>query len=246
MTAQPSTLRVLFLGTGEAFGKKANTSILINGELLLDCGFTTLMQLRKANIPLANVRKIILSHFHGDHTFALPALLVASLEEGREHPLDIFSLENGKRYVKQLLELSYRKTLEDLGFEVNFSVADTERNLRSGDYLFSFSLLNHSVPSLSTSVTYKGVKVTYLADGSPTKQAEKMAEGSDLLIAEAYQEGLDTHSSPLRAARIAKEQNVKKLALVHIYRGGAPSLDKAKRIFPELVIPKDLQEFTFL
>lgn len=239
MTVQHSRLEIQFLGTAEAFGEHPNTSILINDEFLLDCGFTTLNQLKKVNIPLKEIKWIFLSHLHGDHTFGLPAFLVASLEEKRENPLGICSIADAKEMVHNLLHLAYRKTPEDLGFPINFYLAEDKINLN--DYSLSFAPLKHSISSRAISIKYNDWKVTYLADGVPTKEAEALVKNSDLLIAEAYQEGMDTHSSPLKAARIAKEQNVKKLALVHIYRGGAPSLEKARGIFPELFIPNDLE-----
>jgi len=55
-----------FLGVGEAFGQFANTSILVDGKLLLDCGPHTLLQLRKQQQDLKEIELVFLSHFHGD------------------------------------------------------------------------------------------------------------------------------------------------------------------------------------
>lgn len=243
MNKLDSDLEVQFLGTGEAFGSQPNTSILINKEFLLDCGFTTLYQLRKASTSLAEVKWIFLSHLHGDHTFALPAFLVASWEEERKGPLTIVSTRQGREYIKNLLDLAYRKSLQELGFTVKFKTVN--ESLTFSEYHASFAPLKHSVPTFAVSLNWKAFKITYLSDGFPTKKAEMLAEGSNLLIAEAYQKGVETHSSPLKAAKIAKKRNVKKLALVHAYRGEQPSLNEAKKIYPELILPQPLQILTF-
>lgn len=241
MTPSPP-FEVQFLGTGEAFGPHPNTSILINGEILLDCGFTTFFQLRKAKIALEEIKCIFLSHLHADHTFSIPAFLVASLEEQRERPLEIFSVERIKKYIEELLDLAYGKSFQDLSFKVNVHRAVELHTLDR--YLLSFAPITHSTPSLAVAVESEGIKVTYLGDGTPTTEAEELAKKSDLLIAEAYKEDVNNHSSPLKAARLAKRAKVKQLALVHIYRGGAPSIKDAKEVFPRLLTPRDLQKVT--
>jgi ribonuclease BN (tRNA processing enzyme) len=65
---------ITFLGVGEAFGQFANTSILVDGKILLECGPHTLLQLRKQQQDLKEIELVFLSHFHGDHTLGLPAL----------------------------------------------------------------------------------------------------------------------------------------------------------------------------
>lgn len=240
--ASESSLKIRFVGTGEAFGSRANTSLLIGGNLLLECGFTVLNRLRRMEVPLEEIKWIFLSHLHGDHTFSLPAFLVASLEEQRKRPLDLITVEGGRKFTKKIIQLAYGKKLKDLGFKVNFHPA-TE-TFTVGPYTLSFAPLIHSVSSLGIAVEYKNVKVTYLADGNPTKETKKLAAGSDLLIAEAYHEKMENHSSPLKAAQIARDFDVEKLALVHIYREGTDVLEEARNIFPNLILPTDGDSLT--
>lgn len=240
MDKETGETEVLFLGTGEAFGKRSNTSILINGGFLLDCGFTTFNQLRKAEIDIENIRWIFLSHFHGDHSFSIPAYLMASQEEGRKKPLKIFSLEDADKFVDHLLNLAYGKSIEDLGFKVQFIEAEGTKRVEGRE--LSFAPLHHTVPSIAISIEYKNHKITYLADGNPTVRAEELAEDSDLLIAEAYGQNIETHSSPLSVAEICKERNVSNLAFVHRYRKEDINIARMKKVFPNILIPEDLEK----
>lgn len=75
-------MEILFLGTcacdyspllqtayKDVFDKNArrSSSALLNGRYLLDCGDHCLEELRIANIPLAQITDIFVTHFHRDH-----------------------------------------------------------------------------------------------------------------------------------------------------------------------------------
>jgi ribonuclease BN (tRNA processing enzyme) len=53
-------MKVIFLGTGEAFGERANTSILVDDGILLDCGPHTVTQLMKMRFDLRKIELIYL------------------------------------------------------------------------------------------------------------------------------------------------------------------------------------------
>ena len=87
-------LLVTFLGVGEACDERLpNTSVLIQpqnketGSLLLDCGFTVPASFFAYNQDPEDLSAIWISHFHGDHFFGLPLLLLRLYEEGRRAPL---------------------------------------------------------------------------------------------------------------------------------------------------------------
>lgn len=59
--------------------ERNGTAILLTYRdqgILFDCGEGTQKQLRIAHIPITKITKILLSHWHGDHVFGLPGLLL--------------------------------------------------------------------------------------------------------------------------------------------------------------------------
>ena len=231
-----------FLGVGEAFGQFANTSILVDGKLLLDCGPHTLLQLRKQQQDLKEIELVFLSHFHGDHTLGLPALLLASREENRVEELKIFGPSGLREKIEDLLEISYRKSIEDLSFELDtFEVPDLKQGTTHKDYKLEFAQTTHSIECCSIAISKSGEKMTYTSDGAPTEDTVSIASDSDILIAEAYGEGFSGHSSAVKAAELAFRSHSKSLALVHISRNknGAEELEKAKRRFKNAFLPTD-------
>lgn len=227
---------VEFLGTGEAFGVEPGSGFLLNSEILVECGPHALLQLRKLGAGLESINMVFLSHFHGDHYFGLPALLMASAEEGREEELRICGPPGIEGRVEEILHLGYGKRLGDLPYHIEF-LTTAKRKFQG--YSLSFAPTEHTVPTFAISISRRK-KLTYTPDGEPGREVEEIARGSDLLVAEAYGEGFNQHSSPSKAARLASRAEVKSLALVHLWRGiGEEELERAREIFP-FFLPREL------
>jgi ribonuclease Z len=231
-------MKVLFLGTGDAFSARANTSILIDGRILLDCGLTTVQQLMKADCDLKKISVVSISHFHMDHVFGVPAFLCACRKQGRKKPLSIIGPADSEKYINELLAVAH-KTLED--FEYETRIADAAKCSIDG-YDLSYADMLHSLPCKAVSLGICGKKLSFTGDGRPTPEALELMEGSDLVIAEAYMDGHTSHSSipeVIEYAKIAKANNI---ALVHI----SPKEDlerkigQARKTYPNLLVPQDL------
>ena len=74
-------MEITFLGTGSMLPTKERngTAVLLTYRdqgILFDCGEGTQRQLRIANIPPTKITKILVSHWHGDHVFGLPGLIL--------------------------------------------------------------------------------------------------------------------------------------------------------------------------
>ena len=106
-------IRVLFLGTGDAFsaGGRNQAAILIQHpqvSLLLDCGATALTSLKKHDVSLDPIDGILLSHLHGDHFSGLPFVFLHYLYvEPRTKPLKILGPEGLEERIMQLYRTMY-------------------------------------------------------------------------------------------------------------------------------------------
>lgn len=87
------------LGSGDAFGSggKLNTSFFIRAAdmgILLDCGASTSIALKRAGLTVNDVDVIIISHFHGDHFGGIPIFIrEAQVTRDGHHPLTIIGPE---------------------------------------------------------------------------------------------------------------------------------------------------------
>src|SRR5262245_40211013 len=101
---------VTFVGTGEAFDPDLpNTSVLYRGArtLLLDCGYSVPHAFWKLHRDPELLDGIYISHWHGDHSYGLPALLLWTREHGRSRPIEVLGGPGIGDWLNKLLELAY-------------------------------------------------------------------------------------------------------------------------------------------
>jgi ribonuclease BN (tRNA processing enzyme) len=221
-------MNVVFLGVGEAFDETlGNTSLLVQFEakkikrqVLLDCGFTAAHAFwRKSSAPL-ELDGVWVSHFHGDHFFGLPLLLLRFWEEGRKRPLVIVGQTPIEDKVTAALDLAYPRFRTKLGFEIEFLEVTPAKDLSLWGLRWSFAENGHSSPCLALRLDHVRGSVFYSGDGGPTDATRALAAGCDLIVHEAFGiEGLQTgHGSVELCIDFALETKAKALALVHMNR----------------------------
>src|SRR5262245_21500191 len=93
MTDHPG-LRLRFIGSGDAFGSggRFQTCLCLEaagGRVLMDCGATSLVALKRAGIDPASVGVALLSHLHGDHFGGVPFLILDGQFQHRERALTL-------------------------------------------------------------------------------------------------------------------------------------------------------------
>jgi ribonuclease Z len=150
-----------------------------------------------------------------------------------------------------------------------YSLKEQDKRKLNLSYLKKFKLKQHPLLGKlqkGQNITYKGKKisakqatklipgkkVTIIMDTAPTKNADKIAKNSDLLITEAtWGRELEKfvkkrkHLTAQLAAKIAKQSHSKKLILTHFSQRykDVQSLEKeAKKIFKNSVTAKDFME----
>ena len=88
-------MRLTFVGSGDAFGSggRFNTCFHLAGErtrLLIDCGASSLVALKRLGIDRNAIDLILLTHFHADHFAGVPFFVLdAQLVAKRTRPLTI-------------------------------------------------------------------------------------------------------------------------------------------------------------
>lgn len=143
-------LFIHFLGTGGSWPSVARNvsaiAIKRGGEILLfDCGEGTQRQLQKSSLSYMQIKKIFITHFHGDHFLGLPGLFQTFQLNDREEPLHVYGPPGIKKLVYQLIHLGY--------FTPMYEIIPHE--LRGKDviafegYSIKCIFVNHNVPTLS-------------------------------------------------------------------------------------------------
>ena len=96
-----------FLGTGNflAPGRYWN-SFVIDGTVLVEPSPTALPHLRRCGVPVEDLDAIVISHFHADHTFGWPFLLLELLLRRQGRPLFVVGPPDVEQFLADMLRLA--------------------------------------------------------------------------------------------------------------------------------------------
>ena len=246
-------MKVVFLGTGEAFDEHLpNNSQLIIGKkvLLLDCGYAIPHALWKYNANPSFIDAIYITHAHADHYFGLPMIILRMMEEGRKKDLTLFCQKGMKEMIQHVLSLAYR-TLQNVSF-LKIIEVDEGQQVKYNELLFTFAYSTHSTKNLAIRISAKNKVVCYSGDGMFTERSEHLYKNADLVIHESFKidEELHGHATIKKVIEMAKKNNVKCLALTHIQRKTRwketkQILKLMKSAQTKIIMPKPLDEMRF-
>lgn len=100
-------LELLFLGSGNGFAQgRFYSSFLVNDRYLFDASPAVVPVMKQQGAVPADIEAIFISHFHADHLFGLPFLILDYVEaEPRERDLAIIGPPGLETRVRALLEV---------------------------------------------------------------------------------------------------------------------------------------------
>lgn len=190
-------------------------------RLLLDPGYGVALQLPEDVAP-DDVDAVYVSHGHPDHYADLHPLLRARVLNGQTLPrLPVHSLPGA---VRKILELDGLGELDDAYEGTEFSAGES---FRVGPFGMDTFPLVHFVPNAGVRISAGGRTVAYTGDTGPTPELEDLAEGVDLLIAEATypysvpERFAENLSSAREMGELAARVGVGRLLLTHLWPGSS-------------------------
>ena len=152
-------MEITFLGTSSMVPTKNRNVQAIYLEyvgegILIDCGEGTQRQMNIAGINRLKVRKILISHWHGDHVSGLIGLIqtIGSCENPKT--LEIFGPEGTKKHLNHLLN----SCIFDLRIEIKvheIKTSSLKTIYENENYEIKAISMNHNVPCLAYSFEEK-------------------------------------------------------------------------------------------
>ena len=188
---------------------------------MLDCGFTVPPCYWRQTVDQEDLDALWISHFHGDHFFGVPALILRFWEMGRNKPLVILGQTGIEELVNKTMDLAYPDFMNRIGYPLEF--VEVEPGQERIDVLgmnWSVAENGHSRRDLAVRIEDGEKSVFYSGDGLPTAETLLLARGADVIIHEAFQvdQSVAGHGNVEGCIAFARSARAGALAIVHIQR----------------------------
>ena len=156
-------MQVTFLGTSSGVPTLTrNVSAVVlkppqRSDLwLFDCGEGTQHQFLRSNLKLSQIKKIFITHMHGDHIYGLPGLLASIGLAGTSSGIELYGPAPLKNFIDACLynsscRLAYSlkfKKVEDFAFTKEILFEDSELKVKAAP-------LKHRIPAFAYRVDQK-------------------------------------------------------------------------------------------
>lgn len=227
MSATP--VRVTFLGSGDAFGSggRFQACILVEaggGRVLLDCGASSLVAMRRFGVEPNAVDAVVLSHLHGDHFGGVPFMVLdAQLVSKRTRPLLVAGPPGTARRVTETMEALFpgsSRVARAFPLELIDLAPDVPRTF--GGFVVTPTVVQHAsgAPPFALRLECEGRVIAYTGDTEWTDALVEAARGADLLIAEAYffDRSIRYHLDYATLARALPRIGARRVILTHMSR----------------------------
>ena len=231
-------VRVTFLGSGDAFagGGRFQACLHLAGggePLLLDCGATTLVAFRRAEIDPSTIGFVALSHLHGDHFAGLPWLILDGQLAKRTRPLEIAGPAGVRARVEQTFEALYPgATASERAFATSFGEFAENTPYELGPARITPFEVRHSsgAPSYALRVEYGGKVIGYSGDTEWTDALIEVADSADLFVCECnfFERRGPGHMDYRTLAAKRPQLNCDRLVLTHMSEEMLGRLDEVE------------------
>jgi ribonuclease BN (tRNA processing enzyme) len=194
VTARAGPVRLAFLGSGDAFGSggRLQTCLLLSGggdPVLVDCGASSLVAMKRAGVDPGEVGWVVLSHLHGDHFAGVPFMVLDGQFSRRTRPLVVAGPPGTAARVAAAMEVLFPGSGEVARrFALEFLELPPAVATPVGPAVVTPFPAAHAsgAPSYSLRVEYGGRVVGYSGDTEWTEHLAAAAQGCDVFVAEAY------------------------------------------------------------
>ena len=189
-----SRVTLKFLGSGDAFGSggRFQTCMLQAGggdKVVIDCGASSLIAMKLAQVNPSELSWVILTHLHGDHFGGLPFLVLDGQFNRRAAQLVVAGPQGTRARVEAAMEVLFPGSSRVARrFSVDFIELTERVPYRVGPAAVTPFLVEHpsGAPSHAVRVEYGGKVIAYTGDTEWTDALLDVARGADVFVCEAY------------------------------------------------------------
>jgi ribonuclease BN (tRNA processing enzyme) len=172
------------LGTGAIYSAFNSASTLINDDMIVDVPNGIFKYLLKTNHDVKKIDKILITHFHGDHTADIPFLLMYLYKNQKlTRKMKIIGPIGIEAMVKNLFDAYNYNAIKKIDEYIDFIELEANKNYDIDKYNIQTYLVKHN-----ENITAYGYIVDnilgFTGDSSICEAVEKIVSSAKLTIAD--------------------------------------------------------------
>ncbi len=179
---------VVFLGTGNFLAPDRYwNSFVVGGRVLVEPAPTALPHLRRAGVDAGDLEAVLISHFHPDHTFGWPFLLLEVLARERDHPLSVVGPPGVEAFLDEMLVLGGVPDIRTAAREADLRFVEVDGTWQDVGSARVRGVEVEHVPHLRCFgflLDLDGRILGYSGDTRPCAGLDELAAGCDALVLE--------------------------------------------------------------
>ena len=235
-------MKVRIVGTGSMWGKHNSACYLIDDDIMVDFPNGACKYLYRTDIEPSSINHILITHFHGDHYFDIPFLIINKSKHNYTN-LNIYCSKDGKNKIKKLGNLafpnSFNKANKDLNTTYNFN-----NSFQLNDYKITKLLVDHGtpMPCYGYIFEYKNKTIGFTGDTHYCETVEYMAQICDYLFCDCmFLKGTTKHQGINDINYLLNKYPKCTFVTTHMEESTKKLLKKRKR--KNLIVPNDYDIF---
>lgn len=182
-------MNIKMIGSGSIMSEQNSPSYLIDNSILVDVPNGTNKAIKRLKYDITNLKAVLITHFHADHFFDLPFILLnlyINTKDNRKDKLYIVCNENEKYKIKEIIDLSSFKSYDEFVSKLNIEIVGINDgmilNNILGEYIIKVIEVRHSCTAFGYIISSKMncKKVGFTGDTTLCSGVEQIVKESNI------------------------------------------------------------------
>ncbi len=192
-------MKIQLVGTGSILTNQISACAVVDDNIMVDCPNGSIKALRKLQISPTKIDICLLTHFHADHYFDIPFML---LEQGirsiRERDFIVIGPHDTMRQIDSLFQLAFPEDWDNVKRQSKLKVIEVDENntpiLIGGYVIVPYKVQHSSCDAYGYTISLGRKTIGFTGDSILCPAIEAIVKDSNLVFTDmSFENGTKTH-----------------------------------------------------